>query len=233
MIVADLGLAWVTTRAAGTAALLTSTGSVLLGLALAGRMPTGRGRLGDVRVLHQTLGIATMVALTIHMLTLLIDPWLSPSVLQLLIPFQMDYRPLWTGVGILAAYGFLVFGMSGYLRKRLGKRWNVIHRFTGLAWVMAVAHTLGAGSDAGQAWYLLVVALCVVPVVGLATYRIAQARGARASVPASAGAEAHARRGGSPAPVRTRGSVAPPAPRGEAAAPNLWAHPERSSPNRS
>ncbi len=176
MIAADLQLAWVTTRAAGTAALVTSTGSVLLGLALAGRMPTGRGRLGDVRVLHQTLGIATLVALAVHLLTLLLDPWLNASPTDLVVPFNMDYRPLWTGIGVLAAYGFLVFGLSGYLRRRLGKRWHLIHRFTGLAWVMAVAHTLGAGSDAGQTWYLAVVALCVLPVVGLASVRIAQAR---------------------------------------------------------
>ncbi|MEH3054630.1 MAG: ferric reductase-like transmembrane domain-containing protein [Patulibacter minatonensis] len=239
MIVADLSLAWITTRAAGTAALLASSGSVILGLALAGRMPKRRGRLGDARTLHQAFGIATIIALAVHLGTLALDPWLAPSLTDLAVPFAMDYRGIWTGLGILAGYGLVAFAISGYLRRRIGRRWNLIHRFAGLAWALAVVHTLGAGSDASQPWMLAVVGLCVVPVVGLAALRTTQARrrraaatdaarttaarAVRAAAPERPDAETraaalHARAGGAPAPVRRRPatSVAPPVGRGGA-----------------
>lgn len=177
-MLADLSLVWITTRAAGVVALVASTGSIVLGLALAGRVGQGRRRgiLGDVRVLHQTLGVATVLALVVHVVTLLFDPWLKPSLAQLAVPFTMDYRPLYTGLGIIAGYGILVLGLSGFLRGRLGARWNLIHRFTGLAWIASVVHTLGAGTDAGTSWMLALVALCVLPVLVLAVMRVREAR---------------------------------------------------------
>lgn len=213
MIAGNLELVWITTRAAGTVALLGSSASVILGLSLAGRMPKGRGRLGDARTLHQTFGIITLTALAIHLISLAFDPWLEPSVSELAIPFTLDYRAVWTGIGIIAGYGFLVFGLSGYLRRRLGKRWAWIHRMTGVAWAMAVAHSLGSGSDAGQPWMLALVACCVVPVVVLAAIRIAQARRKP-----SAGARTGGRTVRPPAEARAsalaaRASVAPPSPR--------------------
>lgn len=176
--IAAVDLAWTTTRAAGLAALVASTGSVVLGLALAARVGSGkRGRLGDVRVLHQALGVATIVALAVHVLTLLVDPWLTPSAVDLTVPFLLDYRPFWTGLGILAGYGMLVMTLSGFLRGRAGTRWPLIHRFAGLTWLLSVAHTLGAGTDAGSPWLLGVTAACVVPVAALLVTRITHSYG--------------------------------------------------------
>ncbi len=173
-MLADVNLIWVTTRAAGVVALVASSASVILGLALAGRIGARRRRgiLGDVRVLHQTLGIATVVALAVHVGALFFDSWLSPSIVDLAVPLSIDYRPVWTGLGILAGYGLLVLGLSGFLRGRAGTRWSVIHRFAGLTWALSIAHTLGAGTDAGAAWLLTVVVLCVAPVVVLLGMRL-------------------------------------------------------------
>lgn len=175
---ADVDLAWTTTRAAGLVALVASTGSVVLGLSLAARVGSGkRGRLGDVRVLHQALGVATIVALAVHVLTLLIDPWLKPSAVELAVPFLLDYRPLWTGLGIIAGYGLIVMTLSGFLRNRKGTRWALIHRFAGLTWVLSIAHTLGAGTDAGSPWILGITVACVLPVVALLVTRITRSYG--------------------------------------------------------
>lgn len=171
---AELDVSWITTRAAGIVALITSTASIVLGLGLAGRMSKGPGRLGDVRMLHQTLGVATVVALAVHVVSLLFDPWLKPALSELAIPFTLSYRPLYTGLGIIAGYGIIVLGMSGFLRKRLGRRWNLVHRFTGLAWLAAVVHTIGAGSDYGAAWMTVILLGCVAPVVALLVMRVAK-----------------------------------------------------------
>lgn len=172
----EVNIVWVTTRAAGIVALIASTASIVLGLTLAGRLAKGRGRLGDARILHQTFGIATVVALAVHVASLFFDPWLKPSIAELGVPFTISYRPFWTGLGIIAGYGIVVLGMSGFLRGRLGARWKYVHRFTGLAWVLSVGHTIGSGSDTGTWWMTAVTALCVVPVVILLAMRIRAAR---------------------------------------------------------
>lgn len=184
-VLAELNVAWITTRAAGIVALLASTASIVLGLTLAGRLAKGRGVLGDVRVLHQTLGIATVVALAVHVVALLFDPWLKPTLADVGLPFVMDYAPVWTGLGIISGYGIVVLGMSGFLRTRLGARWAYVHRFTGLAWAMSVAHTIGAGSDAGSWWMVGLLAICVVPVAALLGMRLRAARHPRTPPPVS------------------------------------------------
>lgn len=175
--VASVDFAWTTTRAAGLVALIASTGSVVLGLSLAARVGAGkRGRLGDVRVLHQALGVATMVALAVHVLSLLIDPWLTPTAVDLAVPFLLDYRPFWTGIGVIAGYGLIVMTVSGFLRRK-GTRWALVHRFAGLTWILSIAHTLGAGTDASSPWVLGITIGCVVPVAALLVTRVTRSYG--------------------------------------------------------
>src|SRR2546422_786252 len=76
---------WITSRAAGTAALFLSSMGVCVGLLISGRFVRGRG--ADLRPLHEALSIATIVALVIHALTLLGDKFLHPSLADVTIPF--------------------------------------------------------------------------------------------------------------------------------------------------
>ncbi|MDO9354132.1 MAG: ferric reductase-like transmembrane domain-containing protein [Solirubrobacteraceae bacterium] len=192
-VLAEVNVAWVTTRAAGIVALVASTASIVLGLTLAGRLAKGRGRLGDARVLHQTFGIATIVALAVHVLSLLFDPWLRPTLVELGVPFALDYRPLWTGLGIVAGYGFIVLGMSGFLRSRMGAAWKYVHRSVGLAWVLSVGHTIGSGSDTGTWWMTAITAACVVPVAVLLAMRVHAGRARSGDRPATPRATPQAR----------------------------------------
>jgi sulfoxide reductase heme-binding subunit YedZ len=163
-------LFWLTSRAAGTVALLTSSASVCLGLAMGGRMLKGRGL--DLRVTHEALSLATMVALVVHAVTLLGDSYLSPSLTDITIPFAGGYMEPWNGLGILAGWAMLALGLSYYFRKRIGAaRWRMLHRFTALAWLAGIVHTIGEGTDAGSAWYLALCAVMVVPAAALLAIR--------------------------------------------------------------
>jgi len=163
-------LYWIASRAAGIAALLLSSISVCIGLLMGGRMLRGRGP--DLRVTHEALSLATLAALAVHGLALIGDAYLHPSLADVAVPFLGGYKTLWTTTGIVAFWGMLILGASYYARARIGvQRWRKLHRFTALAWVLGLVHSLGEGTDAGQAWFLAMTAIVVVPAVALLVIR--------------------------------------------------------------
>jgi methionine sulfoxide reductase heme-binding subunit len=102
-----------------------------------------------LRPWHERLALTGLGCVAAHGLFLLADPWLHPGVTGVFVPFTMGYRPLWTGLGILAAYCLAAFGLSFYARRRIGaRRWRSAHRFASVAFVLGAIHALGAGTDA-------------------------------------------------------------------------------------
>jgi sulfoxide reductase heme-binding subunit YedZ len=153
---------WITSRAAGTVALVLASASVGVGLAISGRF--GRARGGDLRVTHEALSLAALAALAVHALSLLLDAYFHPTIADLLIPFHMNYREPYMAIGIISGWLMVIFGLSYYARDRIGiSRWKALHRLTALAWILGVVHALGEGTDAGAPWFVAVVAIAVVP----------------------------------------------------------------------
>ncbi len=165
-------LFWITSRAAGIVALILSSASVCIGLLMGRRF---RGVSGpDLRVTHEALSLATLAALLVHGLALLGDGFLNLSVTDIAVPFASTYKTLWTSTGIIAFWALAVLGLSYYARRWVGvKRWRKLHRFTALAWLLGIVHSLGEGTDAGQTWFLAMTAIVVVPpLILLATRRL-------------------------------------------------------------
>jgi methionine sulfoxide reductase heme-binding subunit len=159
-------LFWITSRAAGIAALVLSSLSVCVGLSMGGRIL--RGRNLDLRVAHEALSLATLGALAVHGLTLLGDGYIKLSLADVSVPFVTGYKTLWTTTGIVAFWALALLGLSYYARKRIGTaRWRSLHRLTAVAWLMGIVHSLGEGSDAGQTWFLAMTAIAVVPALFL------------------------------------------------------------------
>ena len=173
-------LLWITSRAAGTAALLLASVGVSIGLLMGGKLVRGRGI--DLRAAHETISIATIVAIVVHAVALLGDQFLHPSVADITVPFVSGYKSAWTTIGILAGWSTIFLGLSFYARRWIGaRRWRSMHRFTVLAWALGVIHSLGEGTDAGQVWFLAMTAIVVVPALGLFIAR-ASGFGRRSSV---------------------------------------------------
>ena len=126
-----------------------------------------RKRLGpDLRVAHEALSLATLAALAVHGLTLLGDGYLKPSLADVALPFVGSYKTFWTSTGIVAFWALALLGLSYYARTRIGvQRWRRLHRFAALAWVLGIVHRLGEGTDAGQAWFLAMTAIVVLPAL--------------------------------------------------------------------
>jgi sulfoxide reductase heme-binding subunit YedZ len=179
-------LYWIASRAAGSAALILSSVSVCVGLLMGGHVL--KRRWPDLRVTHEALSLATLGAIAVHGLTLLGDGFLNLSLADIGVPFVSGYKTFWTTTGIIAFWAMLALGLSYYARGRIGvQRWRLLHRFTALAWILGIVHSLGEGTDAGQAWFLAMTAIVVLPALGLLLVRwFGSARRSRPAAQANA-----------------------------------------------
>jgi sulfoxide reductase heme-binding subunit YedZ len=166
-------LFWITSRAAGFAALIVASLAVSLGLLMSTKLV--KGKTSQLRSAHDTLALTTIVAIVVHGVALLGDQFLHPTIFDISIPFVSGYRTLWTSLGIVGGWGLILLGLSYYARRWVGAvRWRKLHRFTALAWLFGLAHALGEGTDAGQLWFLAMIALVAIPALALLVTRLAR-----------------------------------------------------------
>ncbi|MDX6424307.1 MAG: methionine sulfoxide reductase heme-binding subunit [Gaiellaceae bacterium] len=172
---------WIASRASGMVALLLVTISVCVGLLVSTKLVKRRGAAPLLVALHEQTALAGLVSIAVHGATLLADPWLHPGLAGVLVPFASPYRPLFTGLGVVAAYLAAVLGLSYYVRQQVGAAlWRKAHRATILVWALGLVHTFGAGTDAGAVWFRELVFLTSAPVALLFGVRVANGlRGSR------------------------------------------------------
>jgi len=153
-------------------AYLLLSASVVLGLGMALRLTPGR-LTPTLRAVHERVALIALGGVAAHALLLLGDPWLRPGPSGVLVPFTMDYRPVWTGLGILAADLTAGLSLTYHARRRIGaRRWRSAHRLIPVAWAMAAVHVIGAGTDAGSLWLQVPIALTISLGLTLAGRRI-------------------------------------------------------------
>ncbi|MEA2294994.1 MAG: hypothetical protein QOE86_2633 [Solirubrobacteraceae bacterium] len=98
-------------------------------------------------------------------------------------------------IGIIAGWALVVLGLSYYARRRIGAaRWRKLHRFTSVAWIAAIAHALGEGTDAGLTWFVVAIGVTGLPAAALLALRVSGRRPAtRRPAPSTAAERARAR----------------------------------------
>lgn len=163
---------WIASRAAGVTAMLAVSVSVLIGLLMSTKILRRRRLTRTLRSIHEHAALAGLVAIAVHGLTLLGDPWLRPGLTGLVVPFTMAYRPVYTGLGVVAALLAVVLGLSFYARRRIGARlWRKAHRWTLAVYLLGVVHTLGAGTDASTPWLRTILLVTGAPILFLTLVR--------------------------------------------------------------
>lgn len=166
-------LFWVTSRAAGTTAMVLASVSVGVGVTMGGKLIKRGGP--DRRVLHEILSLSVMVAIAVHSLALLGDTYFDFTLPNIALPFIAPYKNLLTSIGIFAGWGMLILGLSYYARKRIGlARWKLLHRFTAVAWILGLIHAFTEGTDSGQSWFIALLGLTALPALILLSVRMAK-----------------------------------------------------------
>jgi DMSO/TMAO reductase YedYZ heme-binding membrane subunit len=165
---------WYTTRATGFVALVLLTGSMALGLLSA----VGFYRPAWPRFvtlgLHRNVSLLALTFTVVHVLTTVLDSFVSIPLPDAFIPFISSYRPFWLGLGAIAFDFMIALVVTSLLRARMGLRsWRLVHWSAYLCWPVAVVHGLGSGTDTPVRWVLVLTVCCVVVVAGLTLWRLA------------------------------------------------------------
>jgi hypothetical protein len=168
MLFANVGPSalWYLTRATGAVTLLLLTGSMVLGVANVGRVQLAGWPRFVIEGVHRNISLLAILVLVVHVVTSVLDPFASIHLLDAVVPFISNYRPLWLGLGAFASDLLLAIAITSVVRRHLGHTvWRATHWLAYLSWPVAVLHTVGTGSDVKQVWLLALTAACVVAVI--------------------------------------------------------------------
>jgi sulfoxide reductase heme-binding subunit YedZ len=146
---------WIEARASGMLAFALLTVSVIAGLVLKSR-PFGTAlKPATVTDTHRFLALLCLGATGIHGVALVLDSTVHIGIAGLLVPGFSSYRPLWVGVGIVAAELMVLVYASFSQRKRIGaKNWRRLHWATYGIFVAMVVHGVMSGTDTTAPWAL-------------------------------------------------------------------------------
>ena len=164
---------WYAARAAGIAAYVLLSLVVTLGVTMAGKKKLDRWPRFAIEDVHCFGGILVGTFVAVHVVTIAIDSWLPFSVSSIVVPFTSRYKPIWVGLGIVAAELLLALAVTNRLRRRgISYRfWRRAHYLNFAVWGAATVHNLGSGTDRSTPWLIAVDACAIVLVSGATVLR--------------------------------------------------------------
>jgi methionine sulfoxide reductase heme-binding subunit len=164
---------WYAARAGGVVAYVLLTSVVLLGLSLAGKRKLKIWPRFAVEDVHRFGGILMGTFVGIHVLAIAIDAYLPFSIPSLIFPLVSSYKPLWVGLGIIAAELLIALAVANHYRRRLSYRfWRRTHYLNFVVWGAATVHLLGSGTDRSSWWLLTITAVSVGLVCDATVLRV-------------------------------------------------------------
>jgi sulfoxide reductase heme-binding subunit YedZ len=159
---------WYITRASGIVALVLLTVTMLLGLTTTSRTRARNWPGFAQQELHRRVSMISMVFVAVHVLTSILDTYVHIGWPAIVVPFASAYSRFWLALGTVALDLMLAVFFSSLLRSRMKPAtWRAVHWLAYGCWPIALAHTFGIGTDAGEHWVIILGALCVMSV-GLA-----------------------------------------------------------------
>ncbi len=169
----DLPTQWLLARASGILAYVMLTLAVVAGLTLRTRLFGRAVSPALVTAVHRTLSSVGLSAVVAHALLIGLDSEVDVPLVSLVVPGLSGYRPLATGLGVVALELWLLIQVSFRLRRRIGvKRWRALHMATFPTWGLAAAHGVFAGTDSSVPWMQHAYAWSIAAVLFLVVIRI-------------------------------------------------------------
>jgi methionine sulfoxide reductase heme-binding subunit len=164
---------WYLTRATGIVALVLLTATIVLGVVGATRAASPRWPRVVTAGLHKNLALTATALVVVHVITTVLDPFVSISVVAAFVPFASDYRPIWLSLGAIAFDLLLAVLVTSLVRDRLNVRtWRAVHLLVYACWPIALWHGLGTGTDTKLGLVLAINVGCVLAVAAAIWWRL-------------------------------------------------------------
>jgi sulfoxide reductase heme-binding subunit YedZ len=170
---------WYIARAGGVVAYVLLSTVVAIGLTMTGKKSMKHWPRFALEDVHRFGGILVGTFVTIHIVSVAIDAYLPFSLVSLVVPLVAKYRPIWTGLGIVAAELLLALAFTNHYRNgRISYGfWRKAHYVNFVVWTAATLHGLGSGTDRSTPWLLAIYAIAVGTVCALTVWRVLRRTG--------------------------------------------------------
>ena len=166
-------LPWYISRATGVVALVLLTAVMVLGMLInrQGRLP-GLPRFA-VTNLHRNLSLMAVVFIVIHVITAVLDGFVSIPLISGVVPFTSGYEGFWLGLGAISFDLMLALIVTSLIRGRLSRRvWKAVHWLAYASWPIAFAHSIGASSDLQSGLLLALAVVCAAALAAALGWRL-------------------------------------------------------------
>jgi methionine sulfoxide reductase heme-binding subunit len=164
---------WYLSRSTGLVSFLLLSLVMVMGATISRRGKVlGMPRFAGVG-LHRNASLFAIVLLAIHIVTAVLDPYVTIGWFAVLVPFTSSYEPFWLGLGALAIDLVVALVITSLLRFKIGiATWRKIHWVAYAAWPIAAVHGIGAAADLQGGILLGVVIATITVVVGAVVWRV-------------------------------------------------------------
>ncbi len=166
-------LPWYASRATGVVALVLLTAVMVLGILInrRGRLP-GLPRFA-VTNLHRNLSLMAVVFIVIHVVTAVMDGFVSIPLISGVVPFTSGYEGFWLGLGAISFDLMLALIVTSLIRGRLSRRvWKAVHWLAYASWPIAFAHSIGSSGDLQGGLLLALAVACAVALAAALAWRL-------------------------------------------------------------
>ncbi len=163
---------WILARASGVAAYLLITAGIVMGLVLRSRLIQRVVSPVDKMEWHRLLAVLGLAMTAVHGFALVMDGYIQIDPIDLVVPGQVDYRPLWVAAGVLALWLMVIVAVTAGMRRHVGAAvWKPLHLAGYGVFAAATVHGVMAGTDSGRPWMVAMYAGAVALIVSLAARR--------------------------------------------------------------
>jgi len=164
---------WYASRATGVVSLLLFTAVMVLGILVnrQGRLP-GLPRFA-VTNLHRNLSLLAVIFLVIHIVTAVMDSFVSIPLISGVVPFTSGYEGFWLGLGAISLDIMLALIVTSLVRGRLNRKvWRAVHWLAYASWPIAFAHSIGSSTDLRHGLLADLAIACALLVAGSVAWRV-------------------------------------------------------------
>jgi DMSO/TMAO reductase YedYZ heme-binding membrane subunit len=180
-----MNVTWFIIRGSGIAAFALLSASMIWGLWISTKTFGRAVKAKGLQWLHESLGLAAVVATVVHMVALSLDEFIGFSWADILIPGVATWSPVAVSLGVVAFWAVLAVSASFYLKRWISQTmWRSIHHLSFGAFIAALIHGVAAGTDSSNPLVIAMYVGATVAVVLLTGIRIAPSRSQRTTASA-------------------------------------------------